>query len=83
MRKGSRPLKKFSDEVTRNASLQVVGVWSKHAGLLKALEEWIQSMNKSIEEAKEAVEKFLKQFRLKLDTSFGESEWLNTLMETI
>ena len=80
---GQQAVEQIADEVTRNASLQVVGVWGKHTGLLKALEEWIQSMNKSIEEAKEAVEKLLKQFRLKLDSSFGESEWLDTLMETI
>ena len=80
---GQQAVEQIAEKVNKNASPQVVGVWSKHAGLLKALEEWVETMKESIEEAKEAVEKILKQFRLKLDTSFGESPWLDTLMEAI
>ena len=58
-------------------------VLDKHAGLLRELEKWVQSMKELIKKAKEAVENFLKQFRLKLDTSYGESPWLDTLMEAI
>ena len=43
----------------------------------------MQTIKETVKEAKEAVENFLKQFRLNFDTSFGESEWLDTLMEAI
>jgi hypothetical protein len=51
--------------------------------MFKQLKKWVQTMKESVEKAKEAVEKFLKQFRLKLDASFGETEWLGILMEAI
>eukprot|EP00945_MAST-04E_sp_MAST-4E-sp1_P002491 g2491.t1 len=80
---GQQADEQIADKVNRNASPQVLRVWSKHAGLLKDLEKWVQVMKESVKKAKEAVEKFLKQFRLKSDTSYGRSQRSDTLMETI
>jgi hypothetical protein len=80
---GQQAVEQISEKVNKIASPQAVGVWHKHTGLLKSLEEWVESMKESIKKAKKEVENFLKQFRLKLDTSFGESEWLDILMKAI
>merc|ERR1711871_577816 len=80
---GQQAVEQISEKVYKIALPQVVGVWRKHTGLLKSLEEWVESMKESIKKAKKEVENFLKQFRLKLDTSFAESEWLDILMKAI
>ena len=49
---GQQTVEQIAEKVNKNASPQVVGVWSKHAGLLKGLEKWVQTMKETIEKAK-------------------------------
>ena len=57
---GQQAVEQIAEKVNKNASPQVVGVWSKHAGLLKGLEKWVQTIKETVKEAKEAAENFLK-----------------------
>ena len=55
---GQQAVEQISEKVNKIASPQAVGVWHKHTGLLKSLEEWVESMKESIKKAKEAVENY-------------------------